>query len=343
MKALVLEEYNKLVFRDVEMPHPRENEVLIKIEACAVCGSDVHGIDGSTGRRIPPIIMGHEAAGTIVECGSSVEEFKKGDRVTFDSTIYCGKCGFCREGKVNLCNNRRVLGVSCGEYRQNGAFAEYVTVPSYILYKLPDNVSFAKAAMVEPLSIAYHAVRISGMPLYSSTVVFGAGTIGLLIIQLLKVFGSQRIIAVDIDEGKLAMAKNSGATDVILSSKINPVEEILRITGNAGVDAAFEAVGIEQTINSAVNSLKKGGILVLVGNLSPRVNVPLQTIITREITVKGSCASAGEYDKCLELISQGRVDVESLISAKMSLEEGASYIQRLYKKEPGLMKVILKP
>lgn len=343
MKALVLEEYNKLVFRDIEIPRPQKNEVLIKIDSCAVCGSDVHGIDGSTGRRIPPIVMGHEAAGTIHETGTEVSGFKKGDRVTFDSTIYCGVCNYCREGLINLCNNRRVLGVSCGEYRQNGAFAEYITVPSHILYKLPDNVSFDRAAMVEPLSIAYHAVRISQMPLYSSVAVFGAGTIGLLVIQLLKAAGCSMIIAVDIEENKLDMAKISGATHTVLSNKLNPAEKIREITGNNGADVAIEAVGIESTINSAVYSLKKGGTLVLVGNLSPKVNIPLQTIITGEITVKGSCASAGEYDSCLDLISRGVVDVDRLISAKVPLKDGPEWIGRLYRKEPGLMKVILKP
>ena len=134
MKALVLKEYNLFVWEDAEMPVYGDDDVLIKVEACSVCGSDIHGMDGSTGRRIPPVIMGHEAAGTITACGKNVKNYKPGDRVTFDSTVYCGKCDNCKAGKVNLCENRRVLGVSCADYRMNGAFAEYVAVPAYILY-----------------------------------------------------------------------------------------------------------------------------------------------------------------------------------------------------------------
>jgi L-iditol 2-dehydrogenase len=160
MKALVLEAYNRLVYGDVPQPNIGPDEVLIQVKACGICGSDVHGIDGSTGRRIPPIIMGHEAAGVIQEVGVEVTAWRPGDRVTFDSTIYCGKCCFCRAGQVNLCDNRRVLGASPGHYRQNGALAHYVAVPQRILYRLPDAVSFTQAAMLEPLSVAFHAVSL---------------------------------------------------------------------------------------------------------------------------------------------------------------------------------------
>ena len=159
MKALVLESYNNFVYKDVPKPSPKPGEVLIKVKACAVCGSDVQGMDGSTGRRRPPIIMGHEAAGCIEELGEGVEAYKVGDRVTFDSTIYCNNCSMCNSGNVNLCDSRRVLGVSCEDYKLDGAFAEYVVVPAYVLYSLPDNVSYIQAAMIEPL-IAYHAATM---------------------------------------------------------------------------------------------------------------------------------------------------------------------------------------
>ena len=137
MKALVLHEYNCFEYKDVQEPEIGPDEVLIEVKACGICGSDVHGMDGSTGRRKPPIIMGHEAAGVIAGVGKQVENWSEGDRVTFDSTIYCEECHFCRKGLINLCDNRRVLGVSCDDYRQQGAFAEYVSVPQHILYRLP--------------------------------------------------------------------------------------------------------------------------------------------------------------------------------------------------------------
>jgi len=149
MKALVLEAYNKLVYRE-DYPEPRlraPDDVIVRIRASAICGSDVHGMDGSTGRRIPPIVMGHEAAGEIVETGSAVRLFKAGDRVTFDSTEYCGTCFHCRRGEVNLCDNRMVLGVSCADYRRDGSFAEYLAVPERILYAMPAALDFAAASL----------------------------------------------------------------------------------------------------------------------------------------------------------------------------------------------------
>src|SRR5579875_1273776 len=179
MKALLLSEYSRLEVVDVPMPRPGPDEVLVRVEACGICGSDVHGYDGSTGRRIPPIIMGHEAAGTVVAAGPSASSVKEGDRITFDSTIYCGECGYCRRGDVNLCDRRQVLGVSTPEYRRAGAFADFVVVPNRIVHELPAELPFAHAAMVEPLAVAVHAVRISDVPQNATTLVVGAGMIGL--------------------------------------------------------------------------------------------------------------------------------------------------------------------
>ena len=342
MKALVLEEYNKFVLKEVEKPRIQPDEVLVRIQACSICGSDVHGMDGSTGRRIPPVIMGHEAAGIIEQVGQNVEGWKEGDRVTFDSTLYCGECEFCKRGEVNLCDNRRVFGVSCGEYRFNGAFAEYAAVNQRILYKLPEEVSFLQAAMIEPLSIAVHAVRVSNIAQDQDVVVVGTGMIGLLLVQVLAAKGCRKLIAVDVDDDKLALAKRFGATHIV-NSKGDAVKEILDITQGRGLDASFEAVGIEVTGNIAIKSLRKGGTAVLVGNLSAMESLPVQAIVTRQLSVLGSCASAGEYDECIQLIAEKKVDVEAFVSASAPLDEGAEWFKRLYAKEPGLMKVILLP
>jgi len=342
MKALVLKEYNHFVFEDAPMPEIREDEALARVKACAVCGSDVHGMDGSTGRRIPSVVMGHEASGVVEKTGPLVTDFAAGDRVTFDSTIYCGECYYCRQGKINLCDNRRVLGVSCGEYRQNGAFAEYVAVPRRILYRLPDAVTFERASMVEPLSVAVHALRNTPVVLGDTAVVVGTGMVGLLVVQTLKLAGVGKLIAVDLDAGRLELARKFGATDTVISDP-NAVPEILRLTGGRGADIAVEVVGIAPTVELAVGSLKKGGALTLVGNVSPEVKLPLQAVVTREISLHGSCASSGEYDVCLDLIASGKVDVDSFISAVAPLAEGASWFDRLHAGEKGLMKVILKP
>jgi len=343
MKALVLKEYGRFSYEDVDMPKPGKDDVLIRVKACAICGSDVHGMDGSTGRRIPPIVMGHETSGVIESVGENVTKFKPGDRVTVDSTIYCGECGYCLRGEFNLCDNRKVLGVSCSDYRLNGAFAEYIAVPQRIVYRLPDNVSFEQATVIEPLAIALHAVKRSGASLNNTAVVVGAGMIGLLIIQLLKTAGCSRIIAVDKAREKLVMAEKFSADVCLLSDTVNLYEKILAATSDKGADIAFEVVGIEETLLVALNSLRKGGSITLVGNLKQMVSFPLQAAVTRQISLFGSCASAGEYPDCLELISSGKVDIDSFISAVAPLSEGAGWFKRLYEKEPGLMKVILKP
>jgi L-iditol 2-dehydrogenase len=343
MKALVLQAYNRFVLEEVPRPAIGPDDVLVAVKACGICGSDVHGMDGSTGRRRPPIVMGHEAAGVIAEAGAGVTGWAPGDRVTFDSTVYCGACGYCREGRVNLCDRRRVLGVSCEEYRRDGAFAEYVAVPQRILYRLPDAVSFEQAAMIEALSIAVHAAGRAPVAPGGTAVVVGAGMIGLLVIQALRAAGCGAIVAVDVDPARLEMAGRMGADAGVKADDPGAVEAVQRRTGGRGADLAFEVVGIEPAVRTAVGVLRKGGHLVLVGNLAAKVELPLQGVVTRELTLHGSCASAGEYPACLDLIASRRVDVGPLISAVAPLAEGPAWFERLHRREPGLLKVILRP
>lgn len=337
-----MEDYKSLHLRDVPAPSPAPGEVLVRVRACAVCGSDVHGIDGSTGRRQPPVIMGHEAAGEVARLGEGVTGYAIGDRVTFDSTVYCGACAACRAGDVNLCANRRVLGVSCDEYRRDGAFAEYVAVPARILYPLPDNVSFEEAAMVEPLSIALHAMTRAPMPENATVLVVGVGTIGLLSLQAARGLGAARLIAADIDENRLALAREMGA-EAVDSGDPGALTRILELTGGRGVDIAVDATGIAATCDLAIRAAKLNGAVVLVGNLAPKVDFPLQLVVTRQLRLFGSCASAGEYPRCLQMISDGVVDVKRMISKTVPLAEGAEWILKLYNRERGLYKIVLVP
>jgi threonine dehydrogenase-like Zn-dependent dehydrogenase len=343
MKALILKEYLKLSYEEVPMPEPGPSEVLVAIKACGICGSDVHGLDGSTGRRRPPIIMGHEAAGVIAEVGGAVSGWKQGDRVTFDSTIYCGACEFCRQGRVNLCNQRRVLGVSCEDYRQSGAFAEFVAVPQRILYRLPDNLCFEHAALIEPFTIAFHAAaRRPGM-LNDTAVIIGCGVIGLALLQTLRLAGYGRIAMVDMAPDRLAQAASLGAQATINASGGQALAEILNLTDGAGADHAFEAVGVGATVDLAVRCVRKGGCVTLVGNVAPRIELPLQLVVTRELSLFGTCASAGEYRAALEMMARGAITAKPLLSAVAPLSDGASWFDRLYRKEPGLLKVVLQP
>lgn len=343
MKVLVLRQYNCFAIEDWPLPKIGPEDVLIRVAACGICGSDVHGMDGSTGRRQPPIVMGHEAAGTIVEIGENVQKWDIGDRVTFDSTVFCGKCWFCRRGEVNLCADRRVLGVACSEYRRHGAFAEYIAIPQHILFRLPDQVGFRNAAMIEPLSIAFHAVHRAQITPNDTAVVIGVGIIGLLVVQMLRSAGCGRILVVDLDQERLELACKLGADEALRSDKMDVPNQVLQKTEGRGSDIVLEVVGTGPTIQTAIASVRKGGQLTMVGNLAANVEFPLQTVVTRELTLRGSCASSGEYAICLEMLAQGAVDVEPLISATAPLAEGASWFRRLHQHEQKLLKVILEP
>ncbi|MED5471986.1 MAG: galactitol-1-phosphate 5-dehydrogenase [Verrucomicrobiota bacterium] len=341
MKALTLEAYNQLNYGDAPDPEFGNTDVLIRVNACGICGSDIHGMDGSTGRRIPPIIMGHEAAGTISSIGSDVTDWQIGDRVTFDSTIYCGSCKYCSAGKVNLCENRKVLGVSPGEYRQHGAFAEYVSVPERILYKIPDNLSFEEAAFVEPVSIALHGVNRTPVKDGDTAVVIGSGMIGLLVIQALRIKGASKIIAVEIDPEKIKAALKVGADHGIISNE-KTIEEIKALTED-GADIAMEVVGMSPTLNLAIESVRKGGNIGIIGNIQNKTEFPLQSVVTRELTIYGSCASECEYKESLELIANGSIKVRDMITAIAPLSEGAKWFARLYNGKEDMLKVILRP
>jgi len=342
MKALLMSKYRQLEMAEVPTPTAGAGEVLIRVGACGICGSDVHGYDGSSGRRIPPIVMGHEAAGRIAAVGAGATGLTEGDRVTFDSTIYCGACGFCKRGEVNLCDHRQVLGVSCGDYRRAGAFAEFVTVPARVVYKLPESISFVEAAMLEAVAVAIHGVSLAKITADSRALVVGAGTIGVLTLQALRAAGCKRVFVSDVDATRLRLAKELGATDVLLADQ-DVVAQILQRTGGVGVDVAIEAVGRSETVNAAIASVRKGGTVVLVGNISPEVTLPLQKVVTRQIRLQGSCASAGEYPQAIDLMSKGAIRVKPLISAIAPLAEGPQWFERLYAHEPNLMKVVLTP
>lgn len=342
MKALLLSKYRHLEIAELPTPSLGDDELLVQVAACGICGSDVHGFDGSSGRRIPPIVMGHEAAGIVAEVGKNVSGFKSGDRVTFDSTIYCGECRNCRRGAVNLCDRREVLGVSCGDYRRNGAFAEFVVLPARIAYQLPQNLSFEEAALLEAVSVALHAVGLAPKQNDSSALVIGAGTIGLLVQQGLAASGYSRVFVTDVDPARLKLSQSLGAT-AVLPSGPDLLPEVLRLTDGAGADVVIEAVGNNSAVTTAIHCARKGGTVVLVGNISPEVTIPLQVVVSRQIRLQGSCASAGEYPLAIELMSAGKINVKPLISAVAPLTEGPQWFERLYAREPNLMKVVLAP
>lgn len=343
MKALVHTAPLTFELREVPVPTYGEDELLIRVKACGICGSDVHGYTGTTGRRIPPIIMGHEASGIVEAAGARVTEAKVGDRVTFDSTVYCNQCPACRAGRVNLCRDRKILGVSTPTFRAEGAMAEYVVVPRWILHKLPEAVSFEEAALIEPAGVGMHAARITPIDVNDVVLVIGAGQIGLLTMQAARIKGAATLVVMDVKADRLAFARQLGANVTIDPSAGDPAEALQAAVGRPDADVVFEAVGVEATVALGVRLTKLGGHLTLIGNVTPAIQVNPQEIIARELTIRGSAAIAGEYPACLNYIAQGRLQVKPFISRIAPLEDGQAAFDALHHGEPGLMKILLRP
>lgn len=343
MKALLYTEPYHLEYTDVPDPEVGPDDVLVRVKACAICGSDVHGFTGKTGRRIPPLIMGHEAAGVVEAAGRNAAVFRPGDRVSFDSTVYCNQCAACAAGLVNRCPNRRVLGVSIPEFKRHGAMAEYVAVPWWIVFRIPDCLAFTHAAILEPVSIAAHAANRSAVQPGATVLVVGAGTIGLLAIQAAKLKGAGTVIACDVNEFRLHRAESLGADATVNTAEADGLARIRHMTQGRGVDVSFEAVGLAETFRLAASALRPGGRLVAIGNVRSGIEINLQELVSRELTFTGSYASAGELRSCADLIATGRVRVGPLISDVLPLQEGPRAFERLLKAEEDLIKIVLEP
>ena len=340
MKALVNTAPYTMELQEWDKPESGPDDLLIRVKACAICGSDIKGYSGKTGRRQPPIIMGHEAAGVVEAVGENITGFAPGDRVCFDSTIYCLRCQYCLSGHYNMCSNRQVVGVSEGTYRRHGAMAEYVVVPHWIAVKMPDNLSYAQAALVETASIGVHAANRTPLRLNDTVVVIGAGAVGLVTLQAIRLKGAGKVIVTDLSPFRLELAKQIGADVTIRADEANLVDKLRAETGPEGADAVLEAVGIQATLDTALDITRKAGALTLIGNVAPRVEMGLQSIVSREITVYGVCASNGEFADCVELVASGRIDVDPFISEYARIEDGQEVFGRLYKGVEGNIRTV---
>ena len=340
MKALVNTGPRVVALQDWPVPDCGPDDLLIRVRACAICGSDIKGYTGKTGRRQPPIIMGHEASGVVEAVGASVDGFGPGDRVCFDSTVYCLRCQYCLSGHVNMCENRQVVGVSEGTYRRHGAMAEYVVVPHWISVKMPDSLSFAQAALVETASIGVHAANRTPLRLNDTCVIIGAGAVGLVTLQAIRLKGAGKVIVTDLSPSRLELAREIGADVTIQAVEPGLLDRLREATGPEGAEAVIEAVGIQTTVDTALEITRKAGALTLIGNVMPRVEVGLQSIVSREITVYGVCASNGEYADCVDLVASGRIDVDPFISEYARIEDGQAIFDRLYKGVEGNIRTV---
>ena len=339
MKGLVYHGPNILRYEDVADVKPAAGEVKLKPMAVGICGSDVHGYLGLTGRRTPPMIMGHEFSGVIEELGAGVTGFKPGDRVTAYPVWFCEECGPCKQGNVHMCEGRRQYGV----LTENGAFADSLCVPAKCCFKLEDHVSYETGSLMEPLAVAYRAVGRAGRERIKGKKVFmvGTGTIGLLALACVKLYEPEMIIVSDLSDSRLEVAKKMGATHVVNPSREDVVDSVRKLTV-CGADTAFEAVGAAPTVQQAMSSLRQGGTAVWIGNNKPMIEVNMQEIVTRELTVFGSFLyNFDEFKTVVGLLNEGKINADPMLSKIAPMCEGPAMFEKMAKDPGDWIKVVL--
>lgn len=342
MKALYYMGDKTLELREVPEPAPGEKEYLIKIEACGICGSDYEGYLGKTGRRTAPMIMGHEAAGTVVRAPAG-GLYAAGTNVAIFPNFYCGKCDLCREGRTNDCASGKFLGIL--DY--NGCMAEYVAAPEEFLLPFGPPLSWETAAMIEPMAVALDAVsKVSDEEINNAAyiAVVGGGTIGLFVLMMLKRRKAKKVILSDTYDFRLDLAEKMGADAVV-----NPLREdfsaaIKSITGGKMCSLAFEAVGFSATAQSSIDALRPGGVAVWVGNAQKIIEIDMQRIVVTELEIRGThIYRLEEFKECLEILSSGEMDVSPLITDRYDLKDGAEAFHALEDNKDGKkLKVMLR-
>ncbi|MFL5802249.1 MAG: zinc-binding dehydrogenase [Roseiflexaceae bacterium] len=339
MRALVYEGPWQMPLRQIEPPAPGPTDVVVAVQAVGVCGSDVHGFMGTTGRRKPPIVMGHEFSGVIRAVGEQVAGHRAGERVVVHPLQTCGSCPACRAGRPNICVNRKGLGIS-----MDGAYAESVRVPQQMLYALPDAMSWEQGALVEPLAVAMHAVNLTPIALMDTLVIIGAGTIGLLALVCARRRGAGTIIMTDRSPHRLATAQRLGADVVVNIAEQDPLALVQAHTGGLGAHAVIEAVGATPAVKQSLAVVCNGGHVTWIGNSQPEVEINMQQIVTRELTVRGAYCFDEEFGRSIELIRRSDTfDITQLIEVVAPLDEGPQLVHDLAKGSLEAVKVILKP
>jgi len=339
MKAAIWYGGKDIRIEDVPEPEIKENDVLIKVKAVGICGSELHAYEGISERRKPPLIMGHEFSGEIEEIGKNVENLRKGDRVVVDPIIRCLKCDNCLNGRSNICENMHLIGL-----HTPGAFAEYIAVSSEKCYKIPSDLSFEEASMVEPMAVGVHATNLANMKINDYVAIIGTGVIGLCTLQAVKISGAGRIICSGLRESKLKLAEKIGANILINAKEKDPIEKVMELTNGKGIDIAFEAVGIQETVQQAIDMIKKGGSVIVIGMLAKKMELDMLDIVTKEKRIIGSYGYTPlDFKIALKLISEKRVDVKSLITHVFPLKEILKGFETLSKNREETVKVIIKP
>lgn len=338
MRALVFIGPGRMELEERADPVPARGDVVVAVRAAGICGSDVHGYAGRTGRRAPGIVMGHEASGEVVDVGADVSELRPGDRVALRSILGCGICPECRAGSPNRCPTRHGLGIHI-----DGAYADRVCVPERLAVRLVDGTTFRDGSLIEPLAVAIHAVNRTPTESGDTAVVIGAGAIGLLIVLALHDAGVDRVVVTDRDAHRLSVARAFGAEQAIDVASVDPVAAVREATGGHGADVVFEAVGVPVSAGQSLAFVRPGGNVTWVGNSAPRVEIGMQDLVTGEITLRGAYGEAGEFMMAATAIAEGRIAVSPLIERVEPLEAGPRVFEELAAGRLDAVKVVLEP
>ena len=342
MKCAIMTDLMKVELTRRPIPVPKDDEVLVKVEYVGVCGSDLHYYEhGRIGNYIvkPPFVLGHEAGGTVVSVGAGVKHLKVGDKVALEPGKTCGKCEFCRKGKYNLCPDV----VFFATPPVDGVFQEYVAHEAGLCFKLPDNMTTLEGALIEPLSVGFHAANEAGAKIGQTAVVTGSGCIGLCIMMALKAMGVSRVFVCDIMDKRLERAKELGADVVINSSKVDPVQEVLRLTEGRGVDLVLDASGVGKCVEQGISMVIKGGTIVLVGySASGVMTLPTSLATDKEITMKTVFRYRHIYPMAIDAVSTGRVNLKALPSHFFDLDDIQNAMDTSVKNKVDVVKSVIK-
>jgi 2-desacetyl-2-hydroxyethyl bacteriochlorophyllide A dehydrogenase len=332
----VVEPYT-IDFIERDIPPIKDDEVLIEIKASAICGSDLHIFKGKHPSAPLPVTIGHEMSGSVLEIGANVTKVKCGDRVTVEPCIVCGKCSACQHGEYNFCET-----ISFTYRNGDGAMAKYIIIKEPYVYVLPDQLSFEEGSLIEPLSVAAHAVRRADIKLGERVVIIGAGAIGLLVTALCKLSGATNIIVCDTSANRLTAALEFGASATVLAPSENIVDFITKNTDGRGVDKSFECVGREETFVQAMKVLKKNGLATIIGIFEqPAITIPAARFITHEIRVQGAQGYCFDFPVALEASEQ--INLKRLITHEYPLGELQEALNTCLDRDSGAIKVIIKP
>ncbi|MDY3999247.1 MAG: NAD(P)-dependent alcohol dehydrogenase [Blautia sp.] len=342
MKVAIMTDVAKIELTERTIPVPKEDEVLVRVEYVGVCGSDLHYYEaGGIGPNIvkPPFVLGHEAGGTVVEVGENVTHLKVGDRVAMEPGKTCGKCEFCKTGRYNLCPDVIFFATP----PVDGVFQEYVAHEAGLCFKIPDNMDTMEAALIEPLAVGFHAAKQGEAQAGMTAVVTGSGCIGLVSMMALKAMGVTRIIAVDIMQKRLDKALELAATEVINGKEQDTVEEVLKLTDGMGADLVIETAGSEITTRQAIQFVKKGGTIVLVGySPSGEQTLPMSLALDKELTFKTVFRYRHIYPMAIEAVASGRVNLKGIVTDIFPLDDIQNAMDQSVKNKADIVKSVIK-